>query len=142
MSPRTMMLSCLMIALWSSGVWAADQTQDQLQTRDQDQLQTRDQDQLQTGDQDQLQTREQLKTDEPPIFGSQMMTEDERADYRARMRATTTQQEREQIRLEHHQQMLERARERGITLPDASLSGQGMGSGQSSGQGGGGKGGR
>jgi len=65
------------------------------------------------------------------------MTEQEREAYRERMRATTTREEREQIRLEHHQQMLERARERGITLPEEPLNGSGQGMGQGMGKGGG-----
>jgi hypothetical protein len=59
----------------------------------------------------QLQTQEQ-------IFGSQLMTEEERAEYRARMRSARTVEEREAIRLEHHQRMRERAAAQGITLPE------------------------
>lgn len=46
-----------------------------------------------------------------------MMTAEERNEYRERMRAAKTEQEREQIRNEHHQQMQARAKERGVTLP-------------------------
>jgi len=49
---------------------------------------------------------------EPPIYGSQLMTEQERAEYRARMRAATSEQERDQIRLEHHARMQQRAEEK------------------------------
>lgn len=63
-------------------------------------------------DQDRLQTRDQ-------IYGSQLMTPQERSAYRDRLRSAKTQQERERIRNEHHQQMQERARERGMTLPPA-----------------------
>ncbi len=69
-----------------------------------------------------------LATDEPPmreqsrmqeqIYGSQMMTMEERNEYRAKMRAAKTAEEREQIRQEHHERMKERAKERGMTLPD------------------------
>ncbi len=52
------------------------------------------------------------------IYGSQLMTEQERVEYRARMRTLRTAQEREQFRHEHHERMKERARERGLTLPD------------------------
>ena len=45
------------------------------------------------------------------IYGSQLMT----------------QQERERLRLEHHQQMQERARQRGVTLPDQPPAGKGYG---------------
>ncbi len=92
---------------------AADQ--DQLQTRDQ--TPDRDRDQLQTQDRDQ-------------IYGSQLMTPGERAQYHTRMRNLKTERERERYRLEHHRQMQERARERGVTLSDQPmLRGGGMGPG-------------
>lgn len=53
-----------------------------------------------------------------PIFGRQLMTAEEMAEHRARMRAAPTAEERARIRAEHHQKMLEQARERGITLPE------------------------
>lgn len=56
--------------------------------------------------------------DNAPIFGSQMMTEQERIEHRDRMRAARSLEEREAVRAEHHERMVERARERGITLPD------------------------
>jgi len=63
-----------------------------------------------------------------PIYGSQLMTRQERTEYRAKMRAAKTAEEREQIRNEHHEQMKARAKERGITLPDKPPArGRGMG---------------
>ena len=44
------------------------------------------------------------------------------------MRALKTQQERDQFRSEHHSKMQERAKERGVTLPDAPPA-QGKGAG-------------
>jgi hypothetical protein len=67
-----------------------------------------------------------------PIYGSQLMTEQERSAYRDRMRSTKTAEEREKIRAEHHKQMTERAKERGVTLPEEPPvrgMGQGMGPG-------------
>ncbi|QDF98137.1 hypothetical protein CJ010_17120 [Azoarcus sp. DD4] len=55
---------------------------------------------------------------EEPIFGSQMMTQQERIEHRDKMRAAKTLEEREQVRSEHHKRMVERAKERGVTLPD------------------------
>lgn len=52
-----------------------------------------------------------------PIFGSQMMTREERAAYRGKMRAAKTPEERATLRSEHHDQMVARAKERGVTLP-------------------------
>jgi hypothetical protein len=61
----------------------------------------------------------QAQPREPVIYGSQLMTQQERLEYRERLRNAHTVQEREQIRLQHHREMQERARERGVTLPDA-----------------------
>lgn len=59
------------------------------------------------------------QTPEPePIYGSQLMTQPERTEYRAKMSAAKTVGEQEQIRKEHHEQMQERAQARGVTLPD------------------------
>ncbi|MBW4049630.1 MAG: hypothetical protein HIU89_17455 [Proteobacteria bacterium] len=52
------------------------------------------------------------------IYGSQLMTQHERDEYRAKLREAKTLREREHLRAEHHKQMQERARERGVTLPD------------------------
>ncbi len=90
------------------------------------------------------QTQQQEK-----IYGSQMMERQERTEYRTKMRAAKTAEEREQIRKEHHEQMQERAKARGVTLPDeppargGGMGGGGMGpgGGMGGGMGGGGMGG-
>ncbi|GAO34984.1 hypothetical protein SCT_0364 [Sulfuricella sp. T08] len=86
-----------------------DQVKQQDQTRQQDRLRTQDQEQ---------------------VYGSQLMTQEERMAYRTKMRAAKTQEERERIRAEHHEQMKVRAKERGVTLPDMPPAmGGGMGPG-------------
>jgi hypothetical protein len=82
---------------------------------------------------DQTQDRTQLRTQDQ-IYGSQLMTPAERDEYRARLRTMATDQEREAFRLQHHQQMQERARAKGLVLPDEPLirrmgPGSGTGSG-------------
>lgn len=73
----------------------------------------------------------------PSIYGSQLMTPQERRDYRLRMRNAKTADERNSIRLEHHEAMKARAAERGLSLPDAPPArGAGMGPGGGMGQGG------
>ena len=52
------------------------------------------------------------------VFGRQLMTEQEVLQFREKMWNARTAKEREQIRLGHHQQMLIRAKEAGVTLPD------------------------
>lgn len=70
------------------------------------------------------------------IYGSQLMTEQERLEYRERLRAATTAEERERIRAEHHERMQERAEERGVTLPEEPpMRGKDRGGGQGAGQG-------
>ena len=87
----------------------------------------KDQDRQQTQDKDQIQDRQ--------IYGSQLMTQQERSEYRAQMRNAKTAQEREQIRKEHHERMKVRAKEKGVTLPDEPPA-RGMGGGMGPGGGG------
>ena len=94
---------------------------------------------------DQVREQERLR-DDAPIYGSQMMTERERNEYREKMRNAKSLKEQEAIRSQHHDQMKERAKSRGIVLPDEpSARGMGNGPGGSSpgrsGVGGGGPGG-
>lgn len=78
--------------------------------------------------------------DNAPIFGSQLMTTQERGEHQVRMRTAQTLEEREQIRAEHHKIMVERARERGVTLPAepparSGMAGRGGGMGSGAGMG-------
>jgi hypothetical protein len=64
------------------------------------------------------------------IYGSQLMSQEERTEYHSKMRAAKTDEERELLRKEHHQDMQERAKSRGVTLPDEPpVRGGGMGMG-------------
>ena len=64
---------------------------------------------------------------EEQIYGSQLMTEQERIEHRSRVRAAKTVEEREQIRRDHHELMKARAKQRGVMLPDESpAKGEGM----------------
>jgi hypothetical protein len=77
------------------------------------------------------------------IYGSQLMSRQERNDHRALINAATTGQERDQIRQAHQEQMQQRAKQRGLTLPDEAPAygkTQGMGSGGGMGGPGGGVG--
>ena len=78
------------------------------------------------------------------IYGSQLMTTQERAEHRERLQAATSEEERNRIRQEHHQRMVIRAKEKGVSLPDKMPArgkgkGTGMGPGDGSGMGGGGQ---
>lgn len=89
----------------------------------------------------QIQDRERTQLQEQEqIYGSQMMSEQERNEYRARMQAAKTNEEREQIRLEHHMRMQEKAQARGRHLPDTPMPRKGSMNGGMGGGMGGGKG--
>lgn len=66
---------------------------------------------------DQVREQERLR-DDAPIYGSQMMTDRERNEYREKMRNAKTLKEQETIRSQHHDQMKERGKSRGMMLPD------------------------
>ena len=72
------------------------------------------------------------------VYGWQLMTEQERAEHRAKMRGFSTEEQREAYRREHHKRMQARAKEQGMNLPDEPLpqgKGLGMGPGDGSGPG-------
>ncbi|RFO96434.1 hypothetical protein DIC66_14065 [Rhodoferax lacus] len=103
------------------------------------------QDRVQSKTQDQARDQDRLQA---PIFGSQLMTDAERNEFRTHMRSLKTVQEREVYRMEHHKRMQERAQAQGIALPasppampqrsgaGAALNGMGGGSGAGAGGGG------
>ena len=82
---------------------------------------------MQTQTQTQMQQRDR-------IYGYEMMTPNERIEYRNQMRSLKTTREREAFRLEHHKQMQARAKAQGKTLPDMPA-GMGPGSGMGPGMG-------
>ena len=115
------LLTSALLAFGSSFAMAADQDQQRDQARDQ--------------------SREQI------IYGYQLMTQQERAEYQAQMQNMKTAEERERFRKEHHEKMQARAQERGVMLPDMPPQrgggmNQGGGMGPGSGMGGGMGGGR
>ncbi|BAP57541.1 hypothetical protein THII_3244 [Thioploca ingrica] len=64
--------------------------------------------------------------------GSQLITQEERTEYHAKMQAAKTAEEQEQIRKENHERLKEQAKtRRGVILPKAppARGGRGMGSG-------------
>jgi hypothetical protein len=62
--------------------------------------------------------QENKNQEQDQIYGVQLMTEQERADFRSRMQAAKTLEEKELIRNENHKAMQERAESRGLVLPD------------------------
>jgi hypothetical protein len=53
-----------------------------------------------------------------PIYGQQLMTEQEQQQYRDRVRAVTGEQERQRVQNEHREQMQQRARQNQIPVDD------------------------
>ena len=88
-------------------------TQDRIHTPDRDRDMDRDRD------------RDRTHDSNNQIYGYELMTPAERSQYRTQIRRLKTLQERNQYRQQHMQQMQERARERGTTLPG--MNGQGNG---------------
>lgn len=77
---------------------------------------------------------------EEQTYGRQLMTEQERNEHRLKMQSMKTKEARERYRMEHHEKMQERAKQQGVTLPEAPMPrGNGMrdGSGMGGGSGGG-----
>ena len=58
---------------------------------------------------------------EQQVYGSQLMTQQERMEHRTKMQSMNTMEERERYRMEHHKKMQERAKQQGVTLPDVPL---------------------
>lgn len=77
-------------------------------------------------------------SDQVQIYGSQLMTKQERLEYRERLRNAATDEEREQIQKEHQEEIRERAKAKGVTLPEEpAVEGRGLGIGSGNCPGGG-----
>jgi hypothetical protein len=112
-------LSMLMLSL-GAALGISAQAADQVPSREQ------------TGTTQQTQTQTQ---ESERIYGYELMTPQERVEYHNRMRAAKTEQERETLRLEHHQQMQARAKAQGKILPDVPPADRGPGMGPGGGMG-------
>ena len=51
-----------------------------------------------------------------PIYGGQLMTQQEIRDYQEKMRSASSDEQRQQIRREHRREMQERAKRKGVVL--------------------------
>jgi hypothetical protein len=75
--------------------------------------------QAQQGKREQVQQRTQERVQKREIIpGSELMTSQEREQYRQRMAAAKSDEERDRLRAEHYKAMDERARLRGLRLAD------------------------
>ncbi len=112
-------------AMSADKVAMKDQERLQAQEREQQKLKEESGDKAKEADQlreqDRLQTQDQVRDrihQDQEIFGGQMMTEQERLQYRERIEKAGSEGERERIRAEHKEQMMQRARERGVKLDE------------------------
>lgn len=94
-------------------------------------------DQVEAQVKSQVQNQEKNQVQTQQILGRQIMTPEEQNEQRAKTRNATSQEERNKIRSEHHEEMKERAQEKGVSIPDFPPA-----RGQGGGMGGGGRGGR
>jgi hypothetical protein len=90
-----------------------DKTGDQVPDRDRDRAHLMDPDQ----DQDRLHDRDRLSIHEDDVYGGNLMSEQERRAYDAKMSSLGTQSERDRFKAEHRAQMQERAKKLGVTIP-------------------------
>ena len=117
-------------ALVASSGWARDDDRDRDRDRSRDSTSTQDRDRDDANDRD----RDRDRDRDEEMYGSQLMTDPERSEYRMRMRDAKTAQERDELRSEHHEQMMMRAKERGVSLPDSPPIERGPGSGRGPGR--------
>ena len=78
-------------------------------------------------------TAESAARKSEPIYGYRMMNDQERNEFRDKMRNAGSADERQALRDEHRKQMEARAKERGVTLPEPRGPGGGKGPGYGSG---------
>lgn len=89
-------------------------------------------------DKQQTQQQAQMQDEDPKmVYGWELMTVKEREEHRNKMRSLKTEEERTAYRMEHHKKMQQRAKERGVTIPEVPAV-RGSGAGRGAGQGAGG----
>ena len=58
------------------------------------------------------------------VYGWELMSDEEFSEHRDKMRSLETREERQAYRKEHHEEMMKRAKEKGVELPDCPYSGR------------------
>lgn len=90
----------------------ADRAMSQEQTMDQQRLQERDG--TKTQDREQVHAQQQAQAKQAGIYGGNLMTAEERNQYRAELGKMSTDQQRNEYVERHREQMQQRSKERGI----------------------------
>ncbi len=97
-----------------------DRTMDRAMDRSMDRSMDRGMDRAADRDRDRLRVHQ-----DQPIYGQEVMTEQERLRYREQLQAIPDEAERNRFREQHREEMQERAQARGITLQEAEEPGVG-----------------
>ena len=129
MKPINYLVAFISIGLAVTGsnlASAQEQASKRQEIKTQTQEQAREHREIKTQTQEQIKTQEQARE---RIYGHDLMTEQERNEYRERLRAMNTEEERNAFRAQHHEEMKKRARERNMEIPD-DVPAQGMGKGK------------
>ncbi|MDH5455464.1 MAG: hypothetical protein OEY37_05280 [Gammaproteobacteria bacterium] len=115
------------------GASAQQRAQVERGQRDVDRDRMRDRDRVNDPAQDRKRDRDQDRTNAPDtpqaenrnIYGSELMSEQERNQYREQLRLTESDPEqRTRFMAEHQEKMQKRAKEKGVELPDPPADGQ------------------
>ncbi|HEY5673202.1 MAG TPA: hypothetical protein VIR78_05835 [Malonomonas sp.] len=107
---RVVLSAFFVIALLFSGLaLASDQQRDRDTDQQFEQSADRERDRLRDSE---------YNNDDDEVYGSQLMTERERYQYREQLRDMQTPEQREEFRRQHHEKMQQRAKEKGKTLSD------------------------
>ena len=89
------------------------------QVRDRDQTKTPDQDRDRVRDQDRIHVPDAANVGNEKIYGSKLMTEQERLEFQERLRKTDAgSRERTELLAQHREEMQQRAKARGVTLDE------------------------
>lgn len=142
--PAVIALGFVCVTAFAQAPALAQETQEKKATEERVQEQTQERKATEERTQKRAQTRWETQAEKTfglgRGLGPKLMTQEEWAEHHRKMRAMTA-EERKKYRNEVHQQMMERAKERGITLPETpGPHGPGPGGGMGPGMGGGGRG--
>jgi hypothetical protein len=94
---------------------AQDRARDAIQDRDRDRDTAQDRDRDRDRDSTKLRDRDRVR--DTDIYGAELMSVQERDQYRQQLQSAKNDQEWARLRAQHEEQMRERAKQRGVNLP-------------------------
>ncbi len=93
-----------------------DQTRDRTRLEDPDRVRDQDMDKDQIRDRDRIHTEDPMQLADEDIYGSKLMTVEERNRYRKQLKAAKTKKAKEELQVRHEKNMRERAEKQGTDL--------------------------